>query len=244
MQIFGGMGLMDELPIERFWRDARVERIWDGTSEIQRHIISRVAAAPPRSLSDDRHRTEPVRTRVEADVWSSPSTGPRPTRSTWPPAGRCTPRSTGCSRRSGLRVGVLTGAGERFFSAGWDLKAAAAGEPIDADHGPGGFAGLTEFLYIGKPVIAAVNGLASAAVSSSPWPRTWWCRRARRVRADRGDPGHGGRRRRPAAAPAPAPAAVAAEMLLTGRRMAAEEAYRWGLANRVVPGRRRSSTRR
>jgi acyl-CoA dehydrogenase len=41
VQIFGGMGLMDELPIERFWRDARVERIWDGTSEIQRHIISR-----------------------------------------------------------------------------------------------------------------------------------------------------------------------------------------------------------
>jgi len=41
VQIFGGMGLMDELPIERWWRDARVERIWDGTSEIQRHIISR-----------------------------------------------------------------------------------------------------------------------------------------------------------------------------------------------------------
>ena len=41
LQIFGGMGLMDALPIERFWRDARVERIWDGTSEIQRHIISR-----------------------------------------------------------------------------------------------------------------------------------------------------------------------------------------------------------
>ena len=41
LQIFGGMGLMAELPIERFWRDARVERIWDGTSEIQRHIISR-----------------------------------------------------------------------------------------------------------------------------------------------------------------------------------------------------------
>ncbi|KEJ88918.1 acyl-CoA dehydrogenase family protein [Sulfitobacter donghicola] len=41
LQIHGGMGLMDELPIERFWRDARVERIWDGTSEIQRHIISR-----------------------------------------------------------------------------------------------------------------------------------------------------------------------------------------------------------
>ena len=41
VQIFGGMGLMDDLPIERFWRDARVERIWDGTSEIQRHIIAR-----------------------------------------------------------------------------------------------------------------------------------------------------------------------------------------------------------
>jgi acyl-CoA dehydrogenase len=41
LQIHGGMGLMDDLPVERFWRDARVERIWDGTSEIQRHIISR-----------------------------------------------------------------------------------------------------------------------------------------------------------------------------------------------------------
>lgn len=41
VQIFGGMGLMRDMPIERFWRDARVDRIWDGTSEIQRHIISR-----------------------------------------------------------------------------------------------------------------------------------------------------------------------------------------------------------
>jgi len=41
IQIHGGMGLMNDLPLERFWRDARVERIWDGTSEIQRHIISR-----------------------------------------------------------------------------------------------------------------------------------------------------------------------------------------------------------
>lgn len=41
IQIHGGMGLMDDLPLERFWRDARVERIWDGTSEVQRHIISR-----------------------------------------------------------------------------------------------------------------------------------------------------------------------------------------------------------
>jgi len=41
IQIHGGMGLMEELPLERIWRDARLERIWEGTSEIQRHIISR-----------------------------------------------------------------------------------------------------------------------------------------------------------------------------------------------------------
>ncbi len=41
IQIHGGMGLMSDLPLERFWRDARVERIWDGTSEIHRHIIGR-----------------------------------------------------------------------------------------------------------------------------------------------------------------------------------------------------------
>ena len=46
IQIYGGMGLMDDLPLERFWRDARVERIYDGTSEIQRHIISRDLLRP------------------------------------------------------------------------------------------------------------------------------------------------------------------------------------------------------
>ncbi|MGB2281166.1 MAG: acyl-CoA dehydrogenase family protein, partial [Pseudomonadales bacterium] len=46
IQILGGMGLMDELPLERIWRDHRVERIWDGTSEIQRHIISRSMLRP------------------------------------------------------------------------------------------------------------------------------------------------------------------------------------------------------
>jgi len=46
LQIHGGMGLMDDLPVERFWRDARVERIWDGTSEIQRHIIGREIFRP------------------------------------------------------------------------------------------------------------------------------------------------------------------------------------------------------
>ncbi len=46
IQILGGMGLMDELPLERIWRDARVDRIWDGTSEIQRHIVSRDMLRP------------------------------------------------------------------------------------------------------------------------------------------------------------------------------------------------------
>jgi acyl-CoA dehydrogenase len=46
VQIFGGMGIVSESPIERWWRDARVERIWDGTSEIQRHIISRGLLRP------------------------------------------------------------------------------------------------------------------------------------------------------------------------------------------------------
>lgn len=46
LQIFGGMGLMSELPLERMWRDVRVERIWDGTSEIQRHIIGRELLRP------------------------------------------------------------------------------------------------------------------------------------------------------------------------------------------------------
>jgi alkylation response protein AidB-like acyl-CoA dehydrogenase len=46
IQILGGMGLMDELPLEMLWRDARIERIWDGTSEIQRHIIGRELLRP------------------------------------------------------------------------------------------------------------------------------------------------------------------------------------------------------
>jgi acyl-CoA dehydrogenase len=46
VQIYGGMGLMEELPVQRLWRDSRLERIWDGTSEIQRHIISRSILRP------------------------------------------------------------------------------------------------------------------------------------------------------------------------------------------------------
>src|SRR6202048_3472882 len=59
-----------------------------------------------------------------------------------------------------LRVAIVTGAGDKFFSAGWDLKVAAQGEPPDADYGVGGFGGLQELPDLNKPVIAAVNGLA------------------------------------------------------------------------------------
>jgi crotonobetainyl-CoA hydratase len=59
-----------------------------------------------------------------------------------------------------LRVAVLTGAGEKFFCPGWDLKAAAEGEAPDSDYGVGGFGGLQELRGLNKPVIAAVNGIA------------------------------------------------------------------------------------
>ncbi len=59
-----------------------------------------------------------------------------------------------------LRVAIITGGGDRFFCAGWDLVAAANGEPEDADYGVGGFGGLQELPGLNKPVIAAVNGMA------------------------------------------------------------------------------------
>ena len=59
-----------------------------------------------------------------------------------------------------LRVAIFTGAGERFFSAGWDLAAGAEGEDYESDFGPGGFGGFAELPGLDKPVIAAVNGMA------------------------------------------------------------------------------------
>jgi crotonobetainyl-CoA hydratase len=136
----------------------------------------------------------------------------------------------------GLRVGILTAAGDRFFSAGWDLKAAAAGEGIEADHGPGGFAGITEFLDIGKPVIAAVNGLAFGGgfelvlaadlVVAAEHAEFALTEVTLGLVADAG-----GLLRLPARLPRP----IAVEFLLTGRRLTAAEAARWGLVNRVVP---------
>jgi crotonobetainyl-CoA hydratase len=136
---------------------------------------------------------------------------------------------------SALRVGIVTGAGERFFSAGWDLKAAAAGEAVDADHGPGGFAGLTELFGRSKPVIAAVNGLALGGGLELALAADLM------VVADHAElalpevlvgvvADSGGLLRLPRRLPA----ALARELLLTGRRMSAEEAGRLGLANAVV----------
>src|SRR5256885_10505326 len=59
-----------------------------------------------------------------------------------------------------LRVAIVTGAGERFFSPGWDLKGAAGGEESDEDWGAGGFGGLNYPRNLDKPLIAAVNGIA------------------------------------------------------------------------------------
>jgi crotonobetainyl-CoA hydratase len=133
-----------------------------------------------------------------------------------------------------LRVAIITGTG-RFFSAGWDLNAATEGEAIDADHGPGGFAGLTEYFALNKPVIAAVNGLAfgggfelalaadlivAADTAEFALPEV-----KLGLMAD-----SGGVLRLPRRLPR----AIATELLLTGRRMSASEAAQWGLVNRVV----------
>jgi crotonobetainyl-CoA hydratase len=138
-----------------------------------------------------------------------------------------------------LRVGIVTGAGDRFFSAGWDLKAAAAGEVIDADHGPGGFAGLTEYFSLDKPVIAAVNGLALGGgfelalaadlVVASEHAEFALPETGLGMIADSGGVVRLPRR---------LPRAIATELLLTGQRLAAPQAARWGLVNRVVPGHR------
>ncbi len=134
-----------------------------------------------------------------------------------------------------LRVAIITGTG-RFFSAGWDLNAANAGEAIVADHGAGGFAGLTEFFDLGKPVIAAVNGLAigggfelalSADLIVAGASSEFALPEARIGMI----PDSGGVLRLPRRLPR----AIATEMLMTGRRMGAAEAQRWGLVNQVVP---------
>ena len=134
-----------------------------------------------------------------------------------------------------IRGSVITGAGPRFFCAGWDLKAAAAGEAADADFGAGGFAGITEFFDRRKPIVAAVNGLAIGG----GWELALACDLV--VSADHAQfalpevtlglvADSGGLLRLPQRLPR----TIAAELLLTGRRMGADEAARWGLVNCVV----------
>jgi len=137
-----------------------------------------------------------------------------------------------------LRVAILRGAGDRFFSAGWDLKAAAAGdEALDADYGPGGFAGLTELFDLDKPVIAAVNGMAVGGgfelvlacdlIVAAEHAAFFLPEATLGI-----TPSSGGMLRLPRRLPQ----AIALEMMLTGRRMDAPEALGFGLVNRVVPG--------
>ncbi len=133
-----------------------------------------------------------------------------------------------------LRVAILTGGGEKFFSAGWDLKAAAEGEAIESDYGVGGFAGLTELHDLNKPVIAAVNGMAVGGgfelalscdlIVAADHAQFFLPEIFVGVLADAAS----------FRLPKRLPRQIGMEMLLTGRHMGAEEARQWGLVNAVV----------
>lgn len=134
-----------------------------------------------------------------------------------------------------MRVAIVTGAGKKFFSPGWDLKNAAQGEASDSDWGVGGFAGLNYPRNLDKPIIAAVNGIACGggfelvlgtdiivmeehARFALPEINVGVLPDAGTIKLRRRIPYH-----------------VAVEMLMTGRWMDAVEAKQWGLANYVVP---------
>jgi crotonobetainyl-CoA hydratase len=134
-----------------------------------------------------------------------------------------------------LRVAILTGGGDKFFSAGWDLKEAAQGVPPDSDYGVGGFGGLQQLPNLNKPVIAAVNGMAvgggfELALAADliiaadhvrfalPEARAGTLADAATIKLPRRIPYY-----------------VAMDMLLTGRWMDAKEALRWGLLKEIVP---------
>ena len=134
-----------------------------------------------------------------------------------------------------LRIAIVTGTGEKFFSPGWDLKAAAGGEESDSDWGVGGFAGLNYPRNLDKPLIAAVNGIACGggfelvlgtdiivmeehAQFALPEINVGVLADAATIKLRRRIPYH-----------------VAVEFLMTGRWMDAVEAKHWGLANHVVP---------
>lgn len=135
---------------------------------------------------------------------------------------------------SELRVAILTGAGERFFSAGWDLKAASEGDALDGDYGLGGFGGLAELHDLNKPVIAAVNGLAVGGgfelalacdlIVAADHAQFFLPEIFVGVLADAAS----------IRLPKRLPYHIAMEMLLTGRQLGAEEGLRWGVVNAVV----------
>ena len=133
-----------------------------------------------------------------------------------------------------LRVCILRTAGEKFFCAGWDLKAAASGDSVTADYGVGGFGGLQELRDLNKPVIAAVEGmcvgggfeialscdliLASAPSSFAlPEIKAGTLADAATIKLPKRIPYH-----------------VAMDLLLTGRWMDSGEAHKWGLVNEVM----------
>ncbi|MFC5385037.1 carnitinyl-CoA dehydratase [Aquamicrobium segne] len=133
-----------------------------------------------------------------------------------------------------LRVAILRTAGEKFFCAGWDLKAAAAGDEVDGDYGVGGFGGLQELRDLNKPVIACVNGMAvgggfelalscdliyASAHSTFALPeiRAGTLADAATIKLPKRIPYH-----------------VAMDLLFTGRWMDAAEAHRWGLVNEIL----------
>jgi len=134
-----------------------------------------------------------------------------------------------------LRVAIITGAGDKFFCPGWDLKAAADGDAVDGDYGMGGFGGIQEMPHLNKPIIAAVNGIccggglewalsadiilaADHASFALPEIRSGTVADAASVKLPKRIPYH-----------------IAMEMLLTGRWITAEEAARWGMINQIHP---------
>ena len=137
-----------------------------------------------------------------------------------------------------LRVAIVTGGGEKFFCAGWDLKSVAESEVPDMDFGVGGFGGLQELPGLGKPVIAAVNGMAvgggfELALSADliiaaeharfalPEIKAGTLADAATIKLPRRIPYH-----------------VAMDLLYTGRWMDSGEALRLGLLREVVPAAR------
>ena len=135
---------------------------------------------------------------------------------------------------SKLRVAILRAEGEKFFTAGWDLKAAADGDAVDGDYGIGGFGGLQELGNLNKPVICAVNGICCGggleialscdliicsenATFALPEIRSGTVADAASIKLPKRIPYH-----------------VAMDLLLTGRWFDAQEAMSYGLIKEIV----------